>query len=372
MKKCLKILLYGAVTLAGFSPAFLLEAAPGSTPAAVYSEVETAAVDSKKDAADDPAIWVHPQNPAKSILIATNKAGGLLVYDLNGRELHSYKAGRPNNVDVRYNFPLNGHNVDIIGASERGANSIILYKVDPVTRGLTEVQARNIVSSIPEVYGFCLYHSLRSDKFYAFVVGKGGDLEQWELFDNSAGKIDAKLVRSITLESQCEGLVADDEFGKLYVGEEDVGIWQYGAEPADGSGRIQVDSVRAGRLVADVEGLALYYGPNGKGYLLASSQGNNSYAIYERGQEHKYLGSFQIADGAIDGTSDTDGIDVIGFGLGPAFPYGLFVAQDGLNMDDGNKRNQNFKIVAWQKIADALQPRLMLEANVDPRRLQRR
>ena len=35
-------------------------------------------------------------------------------------------------------------------------------------------------------------------------------------------------------------------------------------------------------------------------------------------------------------------------GLGPAFPGGLFVAQDGKN--DGS--NQNFKLVPWQSIVE--------------------
>jgi len=43
--------------------------------------------------------------------------------------------------------------------------------------------------------------------------------------------------------------------------------------------------------------------------------------------------------------SDTDGIDVTATPLGPRFPRGLFVAQDGRN--DG--ANQNFKLVPWRR-----------------------
>ena len=35
-------------------------------------------------------------------------------------------------------------------------------------------------------------------------------------------------------------------------------------------------------LVPDVEGLTIYYGEDGNGYLLASSQGNNTFAIYDK------------------------------------------------------------------------------------------
>jgi len=46
----------------------------------------------------------------------------------------------------------------------------------------------------------------------------------------------------------------------------------------------------------------------------------------------------------------TDGIDVTSASLGPAFPHGLFVAQDGVN--EGG--NQNFKLVPWEAIANAI------------------
>ena len=58
------------------------------------------------------------------------------------------------------------------------------------------------------------------------------------------------------------------------------------------------------------------------------------------------MGSFQIDNGKIDGTSETDGIDVVSSALGASFPSGVFVAQDGDN-DDGT---QNFKLVPLDQI----------------------
>ena len=56
---------------------------------------------------------------------------------------------------------------------------------------------------------------------------------------------------------------------------------------------------------------------------------------------------FEIRDGnGIDGTQDTDGIDVTTADLGAPFADGLFVAQDGEN--DG--ANQNYKLVPWTVI----------------------
>lgn len=74
----------------------------------VNAAAETEPVDTAGDAADDPAIWLDPKNPQNSKLITTNKKSGLVVYSLEGKMLHSYPTGKLNNVDIRYDFPLNG------------------------------------------------------------------------------------------------------------------------------------------------------------------------------------------------------------------------------------------------------------------------
>jgi hypothetical protein len=53
----------------------------------VKATVETNPVSDGGDAADDIAIWVHPSDSALSTVIATNKRGGMLVYDLTGAEI---------------------------------------------------------------------------------------------------------------------------------------------------------------------------------------------------------------------------------------------------------------------------------------------
>jgi 3-phytase len=103
----------------------------------------------------------------------------------------------------------------------------------------------------------------------------------------------------------------------------------------------------SGPLVGQVEGLTLAYGADGAGYLMASSQGSNSYALFDRDGDNAFLGTFTIGSvGGIDGTEGTDGIDVSTADLGPSFPSGVFVAQDGDN-DDGA---QNFKLVPYERV----------------------
>jgi myo-inositol-hexaphosphate 3-phosphohydrolase len=116
------------------SDALGLELAAGplseQQPAVVRPVVETELMPSYGDAADDPAIWVHPEDPSESLVIGTDKQSGLYVYDLEGRLLQSLPDGQINNVDVRYGFPLGGTDVAIVAGSNRSDDSINVYRVD--------------------------------------------------------------------------------------------------------------------------------------------------------------------------------------------------------------------------------------------------
>ena len=332
----------------------------------VRPTVETDQAYGHGDDADDPAIGVHPTDPSLSTIIGPSKDpdGGLHVYGLDGRQIQFVQDLEMNNVDVRYNFPLGGELVDIVAASHVPDNSIAVYRVNPLTRKLENIAARIIAVGIPELYGICLYHSPITGKFYAFVADYDGSMEQWELYDNGSGKVDGRKVRSFSsVGSDVEGCVADDELAVLYAGQEDVAIWKYGAEPTDPTTGTTVDSVSGGRLVKDIQGLTIYYASNGYGYLIASSQGNSTFVIYERRGDNDYIGTFEMgSSGGIDATEDTDGIDVTNVDLGPAFPNGLFVAHDSENSGGSVS---NYKRGPWESIADAFG--LTIDTSWDPR-----
>jgi 3-phytase len=312
---------------------------------AVTATVETDPVPNGGDAADDPAIWVNPNDPAQSVIIGTDKRGGLGVYDLSGKQIQYLSDGEMDNVDLRDGFKLGGQTVAIVTASNRKDNTIAVYKINPQTRTLENVAARKIKHGLT-VYGMCMYRSAKTGKIYYFGTSKSGDVEQWELFESN-GKVDAKKARNFKLRSVVEGCVADDELGHFYVAEEAVGIWKFGAEPEAGSDHTQVAKVGDGHLFADVEGLAIAYGKDGAGYLIASSQGNHSYVVYRREGNNEFVKKFRVSAGdGVDGCEETDGIDVTTANLGPAFPQGVFVVQDGFN----DKGNQNFKLVPLQSI----------------------
>ena len=330
----------------------------------VTATVETAPVPHSGDAADDPCVWVHPITPSLSTIIGTDKLGGIAVYGLDGAQIQYRADGDLNNVDIRYNFPLDGALIDLVAATNRTNNGIALYRVNRVTRQLEDVAARVIPTGIA-VYGFCLYKSPSTGLTYAFVNDANGLVQEWLLYDNGAGKVDASKVRSFNVGSIVEGCVADDVHAQFYVAEENVAIWRYGAEPTDGTTRTQVDAVGAGHLTADIEGLTIYYESNGSGYLIASSQGSSDFSAYERDGSNAFVATWNIASGAIiDGVSGTDGIDVTNAALGPAFPDGAFIAQD--NSNTGG--NQNYKVVPWQNIANgAPGSPLTIDTTWDPR-----
>lgn len=337
----------------------LVSIARAQTP--VGARAETTPVPNSGDAADDPAIWVHPTDPSLSVIIGTDKQEGLAVYDLQGRQLQFLSDGEPNNVDLRKDFLLGGQRVTLVVASDRADNKIALYVLDATTRTLRDVAARNLTTSIA-IYGCCMYRSNTGD-YYANVTSKSGGFEQWRLFDNGSGKVDGLRVRTFDVGSDCEGCVADDELGFLFIGEEGEGVWRYGAEPGAGSTRISVDDTSGPNLTADVEGLSIYYAAGGKGYLLVSSQGDNTFSAYERQAPHRHVFNFEIvSSGSVDGVTDCDGIDVMNLSLGSAFPEGLFVAQDGSNSGG----NQNFKLLSWKDIAIAASPGLLVDPVYDP------
>jgi 3-phytase len=340
----------GGVTAAAFADPRKPAAATART---VTPALETPAVETWGDAADDPAIWVNPRDSAKSAVIATDKNLGLYVYDLEGRLLQTVTDGRMNNVDLRDGFMVDGKPRTLVAASNRTDKSIALYFLDPATRRLSRA-GDPVPTGFGDPYGLCMYAGPTGH--YVFV-NNGGDglFRQWRI-TASNGRAVAEQVREFPLGSQAEGCVADDETGALYVAEEAGGFFRYPALADGGSERREIDRVDGPNgLKADIEGVALWAGKDGKGYLVLSNQGADNYALYRREGDNAFVGTFHIVaepERGMDGVSETDGLDVSSAPLGARFPDGLLVAQDGRNLSP--RERQNFKYVSWRDIAGAL------------------
>ena len=340
------------------------ESTPPKTPVAtVYASVETEAVQDSDDAADDPAIWINPADPAESVIFGTNKRRGIGVYGLDGSELYFRDDGRINNVDVRQGVTLGGRTLDVVAATNRTDKTIVVYEFAPNSMTLSPLFTP-IETGFGDPYGLCMYLSPEDGSLYVFATeADTGYVGQWKLSISENDEATAeRMDRTLRVGSQAEGCAADDEQKLLFVAEENVGLYAYWAEPGLPEGRRQarfiIDQVDGGNLTADAEGVAVVReGEEGAGYIIVSSQGSNSYNVYDRAPPYEFRGAFVIADNEdIDGVEETDGIDVTAANLGPAFPGGVFVAQDGFNYEepDGKLANQNFKLVPWPAIRSAL------------------
>lgn len=314
----------------------------------------------EEDAADDPAIWIHPTNSAASVIYGSNKRGGLAAYNLQAEEVAYYPLGNVNNVDILYGFPMGDSLVSLLGCSNRSDQSIDLLLVNAEDGSLTNIAAGPLLvdpNLIDDVYGFCFAHDEANDRFYAVINGKNGRLQQFELLETAAG-IDLELRRSHQFPSQTEGMVADNAHGQLYVGEEGQGIWKMPIDPETVvvPELLKNSGAENPQVVYDIEGLTIYE-QGEAGYLLASVQGNFSYAVFERTGDNRYLGSFKIVDDSsqeLDGVEETDGLAVVSDSLSPGFAQGLLVLQDGFNFAGETPQPQNFKLVDWRPIGSWL------------------
>ncbi len=332
--------------LSGLLPALLLAACtppavgPTLPTASVTAEAETLAVRSADDAADDPAIWRNAANPAASLIVGTDKQAGLYVYGLDGRVRDFADAGRVNNVDLA-ETPAGV----IVAASDRNDEAraqIALFRLDTASARL--VPLGRVPAGAGEAYGLCLWAT--PGALTAFIVIKDGTIRQVEL---DAAKATGRIVRTMKLASQSEGCVVDPRTARLYVAEEDVGLWRFDARASGSPRPVKIAGTDKARLVADAEGLAIAAeGAGNGGWLVASSQGDNAYAVWQLSDD-RYMGRFRIVTGRVGGTQETDGIALASGDFGPAYPAGLLVVQDG-----DNQPAQNFKLVSWARVKAAL------------------
>lgn len=297
----------------------------------VVAVMETEPVADRGDAADDPAILTTASH---TWIAGTNKQRGLAMYDLSGKQQHFIARGRLNNVDA---IAINDQQF-LLAASNRTHKTIDLFIANPADDTLRF--SASIDLQLDDPYGLCM--AKYNDGVAVFVGDSEGMVEYWQLNSDLS---DGERLQQFTFPSQTEGCVFDRVSQQLYIGEENVGIWRIDLSSGE---RTLVESNRENGLVADVEGLDIYYGQSHR-YLIASSQGDNSYAIFQL-EPWAMLGKFRITadvNTGIDGASETDGLAVTAM-PSPGLPSGMLVVQDGRNR--APDQAQNFKVVDWRHI----------------------
>jgi 3-phytase len=319
---------------------------------------------------DDPAIWVNGANSAGSLIIATDKqegAGGLYVFGLDGRLRQAITPmDRPNNVDVEYGFTLGSASVDIAVATERMRRRLRVFRIDRQTGRLDDISSGGgipVLAGMPgesgEPMGIALYKRQSDGAVFAIVAPKTGGargyLWQYRLDDDGRGRVAGTLVRRFGFFSgvkagagEIEAIAVDDEAGVVFYADERFGIRKWSADP---------DSPDAGRELGvfgtdgyrgDREGIAVYAGPGGGGYIVSSDQvpRGTRLHVYARsgdaGDPHRHR-RLAILD---TGADDTDGLEVVPAPVGQ-YPAGLLVM-----MHSGPRV---FLLYDWRELDAAIQ-----------------
>ncbi|AVZ76857.1 hydrolase [Streptomyces lunaelactis] len=378
--------------------------------------------------ADDPAIWRNAADPARSLVVATAKEGGLRVYGLDAGLVQSIPApappaaddapGRFNNVDLVTGLRTPTGRADVAVVSDRGNDRLRVYRIDPSRPGrpLTDVTdpaaapvfsaSQSEINEQRTAYGLATWTDRSTGRSYALVSRRNRtEVALLELKATATGTVGYRKIRTLELPSsfrlpngarwspcaepdelpQVEGMVVDPANGMLYAGQEDIGIWRM---RADLTGKpVLVDKVKeygipgvydaeteecapgadpgygGRRLAADVEGLTLFQESDGDGYVMSSSQGDNTFALYDReiSERNEYEGGFRIgaASATLDGSEECDGAAVLNAPLGARYPRGLLVVQDGHETpaapdgEGGERESTGFKFVDLGAVVDA-------------------
>jgi len=302
---------------------------------------------------DDPAIWIHPEDPGKSLIVGTdkNEDGALYFFDLDGKIVSIVDSlKRPNNVDITYGFPFRGDTLDIAVVTERLKQRVRVISL-PEMKLLDDGDLivfdgdRNRAPM-----GIALYKREKDSAFFIFVGGKSGPedgyLGQYRLEeDRIQGKLKITPERQFgkfSGKKEIESIAVDAEAGYVYYSDETAGVRKYHADPDVPGANTELALFADQEFAMDNEGISIYKLDNGKGYILVSDQQANQFKIYSRegsqDNSHEHLLLKVVEVKAIE----SDGSDVTSVPLSPEFPSGLFVA-----MSNGKV----FHYYSWEDIA---------------------
>lgn len=320
---------------------------------------------------DDPAIWVHPSEPDRSLVIGTVKVaapdGALMVYGLDGAVRQTIAGlDRPNNVDVEYGFQLAGRPVDLVVVTERLRRSLRVFRIAGDGERLVEVASVPVLDGqegdAGAPMGIGLYRRPADGRVFAIVAPKEGGrrdyLWQYEIEDDGTGAVRARLVRrfgTFSGREEIEAIAVDDELGYVYFADERSGIRKWHADPDSAGGGTELAHFGRAGFRGDHEGIAIYTTGNRTGYVVCTDQvqDRSEYRVYRRegapGRPHDHQPVLKVVRGTGD---STDGIEATSRPLGARFPYGVLVAM--------NSAGRNFLLFPWERIARAGEPQLRL------------
>lgn len=298
---------------------------------------------------DDPAIWIHPTDPSKSLIIGTDKGGSLYAFDLKGKIVQEYKnLKHPNNVDISYGFPFKGASIDIAVVTERLKQRIRVFRLpelEPIDNG-DLIVFNNDKERAP--MGIAIYKREKDNSFFVFVSGKSGPkkgyIVQYRL-ESNGHDIHLQEVRQLGRFSgikEIEAIAVDEKLGYVYYSDEEAGIRKYYADPDHPLADKELAFFATKGFAEDHEGISIYQKTDTTGYIIVSDQEANQFWLFPRegtpNDPHKH-NPIKIIKAA---TVFSDGNEVTHIPL-PGFPKGLFVA-----MSEG----RTFHYYSWEEIAE--------------------
>jgi 3-phytase len=303
--------------------------------------------------ADDPAIWVHPENPGASLILGTDKGvypeGGLFVWSLEGEQVQHIVISHPNSVDIRQNVSIGSEKMDLAVVTMRDHAELRVFRIDKESRQLYDITTEESIPVLNSTYGLALFRRPADGVLFAFVTSKDNDLwdqiAQYRLEDDGTGRIKGTLVRTFGDHTTVvEGMVVDDAKGFLYAAEEEKGVYKYYAEPDQADTSLALFATEED-LTANREGLAIYTCPDSdESYLLVSTPAQKTVRIYALpAEDHSDL--FPLL-GKLYTSSDKagDGIACVSTPVSGLFPAGILVWHD--------QRKRRFLLFGWEQIAE--------------------
>jgi 3-phytase len=288
---------------------------------------------------DDPAIWINRTDPAKSLVLGTDKDadGALYAFGLDGKIRHDLTVralARPNNVDVAYDVPLAGRKVDIAVVAERFAHRLRVFSLPdmrPIDGGGISVfegeRARDVMGVTTYTRpsdGAVFVIVSRSDRF----APKQGYLHQYRIVDDGSGTLRGIKVRAFgewSGRKEIEALSVDPVRGWVFASDETYGIRKYHADPAVEDADDELAQFGLTGFARDHEGTAVFRRGRERPLLFVSDQQAGELRLFalegpaEAPHRHALVGRVRIT------AEETDGIDLVPVAL-PGFPGGLVVA----------------------------------------------
>lgn len=285
--------------------------------------------------ADDPAVWIHPADASRSLILGTNKvaapAGALLVFGMDGKVRQRIEGlDRPNNVDIEGNLAV---------VTERLKSGLRLFRIEesgitqtafvPVFEGQTGEAAAPM--------GIALYKRPRDGALFAIVGRKTGPsgsyLWQYRIDGDRVTKV-REFGAFSGGDSEIEAVAVDDRNGFIYYADENCCIRKWRADPDHPQANVEVSTFGRDGFTGNREGIAIH-----RNYIVCTDQipGGSQYRLFRR------TGDQSAPVAVLRGPADsTDGIEVVSAAMGPKFPRGFLIAM--------NSKGKNFLLFPWPAI----------------------